>query len=70
VLVICIFWLLSVFGSFVLKIHKSLNILIKFQSDDVYLEAQVQNMTAGPICLEKVQLESSQAFTGTSNYSN
>jgi hypothetical protein len=24
----------------------------------------VQNMTAGPICLEKVQLESSQAFTG------
>lgn len=35
-----------------------------FQSDEVYLEAQIQNLTAGPICLEKVSLESSHLFTG------
>lgn len=34
------------------------------QSDDVYLEAQIQNQTAGPICLEKVALESSHLFNG------
>lgn len=34
------------------------------QSDEVYLEAQIQNLTAGPICLEKVALESSHLFSG------
>ncbi|KAJ4438077.1 hypothetical protein ANN_14016 [Periplaneta americana] len=35
------------------------------QSDEVYLEAQVQNITTGPICLEKVSLESSHLFNVT-----
>ena len=35
-----------------------------FQTDEIYLEAQIQNLTAGPICLEKVALESSYLFTG------
>lgn len=34
------------------------------KSDEVYLEAQIQNLTAGPICLEKVALESSHLFSG------
>lgn len=37
-----------------------------FQSDEVYLEAQVQNITSGPISLEKVSLESSHLFNGKS----
>ncbi|KAF4525999.1 hypothetical protein B566_EDAN000791 [Ephemera danica] len=51
---------------FKIQVLNPLNVKTNFynaESDDVYLEAQVQNMTAGPICLEKVQLESSQAFT-------
>lgn len=36
-----------------------------FQSDDVYLEAQIQNITNGPICLEKVTLETTDYFKGT-----
>lgn len=36
-----------------------------WQSDEVYLEAQIQNITAGPICLEKVSLESSEYFSGS-----
>lgn len=51
------------------KIHvlKPLDVKTKFynaESDDVFLEAQVQNITAGPICLEKVALEASNQFTG------
>ncbi|XP_046661786.1 trafficking protein particle complex subunit 13-like isoform X1 [Homalodisca vitripennis] len=37
----------------------------EFISDEVYLEAQVQNITSGPISLEKVTLESSHLFTVT-----
>ncbi|XP_065331752.1 trafficking protein particle complex subunit 13 [Cloeon dipterum] len=51
---------------FKIQVLNPLNVKTNFynaESDDVYLEAQVQNMTAGPICLEKVQLESSTAFT-------
>lgn len=40
--------------------------VIFLQSDEVYLEAQIQNLTAGPICLEKVALESSHLFSGKS----
>lgn len=38
--------------------------IIFLKSDEVYLEAQIQNLTAGPICLEKVSLESSHLFSG------
>lgn len=34
------------------------------ENDDIYLEAQVQNITVGPICLEKVALDASQLFDG------
>lgn len=55
------------------KIHvlKPLDVKTKFynaESDDVYLEAQVQNITSGPICLEKVALEASNLFTGNSTF--
>ncbi|PSN39245.1 Trafficking protein particle complex subunit 13 [Blattella germanica] len=40
-------------------------VLKPLDSDEVYLEAQVQNITTGPICLEKVSLESSHLFTVT-----
>lgn len=46
---------------------KPLDVKTKFynaENDDVYLEAQVQNITAGPICLEKVDLDASQLFNG------
>lgn len=33
------------------------------ESGEVYLEAQIQNLTAGPICLERVALESSHLFS-------
>jgi hypothetical protein len=32
------------------------------QSEDVFLEAQVQNVTSGHLCLEKVGLEPSPMF--------
>lgn len=56
------------------KIHvlKPLDVKTKFynaESDDVYLEAQVQNITSGPICLEKVALEASHLFTGKNTFS-
>lgn len=46
---------------------KPLDVKTKFynaENDEVYIEAQIQNLTAGPICLEKVALESSHLFTG------
>lgn len=51
---------------FKFEVLKPLDVKTKFynaESDDVYLEAQVQNITSGPICLEKVSLESSPQFT-------
>ena len=35
-----------------------------FQSDEVYLEAGIQNITTGPIFLEKVDLEPSSCYVG------
>lgn len=37
---------------------------VLYQSDEVYLEAGVQNITSGPLCLEKVELEPSPYFSG------
>ncbi|XP_011564317.2 trafficking protein particle complex subunit 13 [Plutella xylostella] len=51
---------------FKFEVMKPLDVKTKFynaESDDVYLEAQVQNTTSGPITLEQVALESSQQFT-------
>lgn len=50
-----------------IMVLKPLDVKTKFynaENDDVYLEAQVQNITAGPICLEKVDLDASQLFNG------
>lgn len=40
------------------------NVDVLHQSDEVYLEAGVQNITSGPLCLEKVELEPSPYFSG------
>lgn len=51
---------------FKFEVMKPLDVKTKFynaESDDVYLEAQVQNITSGCITLEQVALESSQQFT-------
>ncbi|XP_049831882.1 trafficking protein particle complex subunit 13 isoform X1 [Schistocerca gregaria] len=53
---------------FKFEVFKPLDVKTKFynaESDEVYLEAQVQNITSGPICLEKVSLESSHLFNVT-----
>ncbi|KAK0082107.1 hypothetical protein PV325_003353 [Microctonus aethiopoides] len=59
---------------FKFQVVKPLDVKTKFynaESDEVYLEAQIQNLTAGPICLEKVSLESSHLFTvSTLNVTN
>lgn len=52
---------------FKFQVVKPLDVKTKFynaENDEAYLEAQIQNLTAGPICLEKVSLESSHLFTG------
>lgn len=52
---------------FKIQVLKPLDVKTKFynaENDDVYLEAQVQNITAGPICLEKVALDASHQFIG------
>lgn len=54
---------------FKIQVLKPLDVKTKFynaESDDVYLEAQVQNITSGPICLEKVALDASHLFNVTS----
>lgn len=54
---------------FKFEVMKPLDVKTKFcnaESDDVYLEAQVQNITSGPITLEQVALESSPQFTAKS----
>ncbi|KYN18517.1 UPF0533 protein C5orf44 like protein [Trachymyrmex cornetzi] len=56
---------------FKFQVVKPLDVKTKFynaESDEVYLEAQIQNLTAGPICLEKVALESSHLFSGDYKY--
>ncbi|EFA07324.1 trafficking protein particle complex subunit 13 [Tribolium castaneum] len=54
---------------FKIQVLKPLDVKTKFynaENDDVYLEAQVQNITTGPICLEKVALDASHLFKVTS----
>lgn len=51
---------------FKFEVVKPLDVMTKFynaETDEVYLEAQIQNITMGPICLEKVELESSEQYT-------
>jgi len=58
---------------FKFEVIKPLDVKTKFcnaESDEVYLEAQIQNLTSGPICLEKVALESSHLFTVSTLNSN
>lgn len=58
---------------FKFQVVKPLDVKTKFynaESDEVYLEAQIQNLTAGPICLEKVGLESSHLFSVTTLNTN
>ena len=38
---------------------------IYLQSDEVYLEAQIQNITPGPVYMERVALEPSPQYTST-----
>ncbi|KAF7265548.1 hypothetical protein GWI33_021003 [Rhynchophorus ferrugineus] len=50
---------------FKIMVLKPLDVKTKFyndENDDVYLEAQVQNITYGPICLEKISLDTSHLF--------
>ncbi|XP_042206519.1 trafficking protein particle complex subunit 13-like isoform X2 [Homarus americanus] len=56
---------------FKFQVMKPLDVKTKFYnaedyvSDEVYLEAGVQNITSGPLCLEKVELEPSPYFSVT-----
>nr|XP_045581335.1 trafficking protein particle complex subunit 13-like isoform X1 [Procambarus clarkii]XP_045581336.1 trafficking protein particle complex subunit 13-like isoform X1 [Procambarus clarkii]XP_045581337.1 trafficking protein particle complex subunit 13-like isoform X1 [Procambarus clarkii] len=56
---------------FKFQVMKPLDVKTKFYnaedfvSDEVYLEAGVQNITSGPLCLEKVELEPSPFFSVT-----
>ncbi|XP_018332544.1 trafficking protein particle complex subunit 13 [Agrilus planipennis] len=50
---------------FKIQVLKPLDVKTKFynaESDDVYLEAQVQNITSGPIFLERVELDATHLF--------
>lgn len=54
---------------FKFQVFKPLDVKTKFynaDTDEVYLEAQIQNITAGTICLESVELESSDTYTAQS----
>lgn len=54
---------------FKFHVYKPLDVKTKFynaDTDEVYLEAQIQNITAGLICLESVELESSESYTAQS----
>lgn len=54
---------------FKFEVMKPLDVKTKFynaESGDIYLEAQVHNITSGPIIFEQVSLESSQQFTVSS----
>jgi len=54
---------------FKFSVLKPLDVKTKFynaENDDVFLEAQVQNVTNWPLCLEKVALEPSPMFKVTS----
>lgn len=53
---------------FKFQVLKPLDVKTKFynvEMDEIYLEAQIQNITTGPFCLEKVELDSSEHYTVT-----
>ena len=57
---------------FKFQVIKPLDVKTKFynvENDGLYLEAQIQNLTASPICLDIVSLESSHLFTGKTIFS-
>ncbi|CRK89262.1 CLUMA_CG003021, isoform A [Clunio marinus] len=54
---------------FKFQVLKPLDVATKFynsETDEVFLEATIQNITAGTICLERVELEASEQYTVTS----
>ncbi|XP_068158440.1 probable trafficking protein particle complex subunit 13 homolog [Drosophila tropicalis] len=54
---------------FKFQVLKPLDVKTKFynaEMDEIYLEAQIQNVTTGPFCLEKVELDNSEHYTVTS----
>jgi hypothetical protein len=53
---------------FKFQVLKPLDVKTKFynaETDEVFLEAQIQNITAGTICLETVELQSTDQYTVT-----
>ncbi|XP_033236848.1 probable trafficking protein particle complex subunit 13 homolog isoform X1 [Drosophila pseudoobscura] len=51
---------------FKFQVLKPLDVKTKFYNaeiEEIYLEAQIQNVTTSPFCLEKVELDSSEEFT-------
>ncbi|XP_030384230.1 probable trafficking protein particle complex subunit 13 homolog isoform X2 [Scaptodrosophila lebanonensis] len=55
---------------FKFQVLKPLDVKTKFynaeEMDEIYLEAQIQNVTSSPFCLEKVELDGSDKYTITS----
>ena len=49
--------------TFLARNRASYGVYFRFQSDDIYLEAQIQNITPGPIYLERVPLEPSPLYS-------
>ncbi|XP_068158439.1 probable trafficking protein particle complex subunit 13 homolog [Drosophila tropicalis] len=59
----------SLLKLFKFQVLKPLDVKTKFynaEMDEIYLEAQIQNVTTGPFCLEKVELDNSEHYTVTS----
>ncbi|KAH8287874.1 hypothetical protein KR018_005352 [Drosophila ironensis] len=53
---------------FKFQVLKPLDVKTKFYNaevDEIYLEAQIQNVTTSPFCLEKVELDSSEDYSVT-----
>ncbi|KAH8281682.1 hypothetical protein KR054_002247 [Drosophila jambulina] len=53
---------------FKFQVLKPLDVKTKFYNaeiDEIYLEAQIQNVTTSPFCLEKVELDGSEDYTVT-----
>lgn len=53
---------------FKFQVLKPLDVKTKFYNaeiDEIYLEAQIQNVTTSPFCLEKVELDGSEDYSVT-----
>lgn len=51
----------TVYSSITSRFHE-LALLFFFQTDEVFLEAQIQNITTSPMFMEKVSLEPSMMY--------